>query len=81
MRGVEDECRLDATGIARSGQDDRADVLVGAASVIDERERSTENAVPVCFAHMVTFTRAVPILVYEPEAVTTLLPGMAGTVK
>jgi len=30
---------------------------------------------------MVTFTRAVPILVYEPQAVTTLSPGMAGTVK
>ena len=32
-------------------------------------------------AHTVTFTRAVPILVYEPEALTTLSPGMAGTVK
>jgi len=41
----------------------------------------TENAFPVCFAHMVTFTRAVPILVYEPQAVTTLSPEMAGTVK
>jgi len=30
---------------------------------------------------MVTFTRAVPILVYEPQAVTTFSPGMAGTVK
>jgi hypothetical protein len=30
---------------------------------------------------MLTFTRAVPILVYEPQAVTTLSPGMAGTVK
>jgi hypothetical protein len=30
---------------------------------------------------MVTFTRAVPILVYEPEALTTSSPGMAGTVK
>ena len=30
---------------------------------------------------MVTFTRAVPILVYEPEPVTTSSPGMAGTVK
>ena len=28
-----------------------------------------------------TFTRAVPILVYEPLALTTLSPGMAGTVK
>ena len=26
----------------------------------------TENAFPVCFAHMVTFTRAVPIFSYEP---------------
>ena len=30
---------------------------------------------------MVTFTRAVPILVYEPQPMTTLSPGMAGTVK
>jgi hypothetical protein len=30
---------------------------------------------------MVTFTRAVPILVYEPQPVTTLSPGMAGTMK
>ena len=26
----------------------------------------TEYAEPVCLAYMVTFTRAVPILVYEP---------------
>ncbi|HEY3879295.1 MAG TPA: hypothetical protein VGM12_11920 [Trebonia sp.] len=32
-------------------------------------------------AHTVTFTRAVPILAYEPEAVITLSPGMAGTLK
>ena len=30
---------------------------------------------------MVTFTREVPILLYEPWALTTLSPGMAGTVK
>jgi hypothetical protein len=41
----------------------------------------TENAFPVCFAHMVTFTRAVPIFSYEPWALTTLSPEMLGTVK
>jgi hypothetical protein len=41
----------------------------------------TEYAEPVCVAHMVTFTRAVPILVYVPWAATTLSPVMAGTVK
>jgi len=30
---------------------------------------------------MVTFTRAVPILVYEPEPVTTFSPAIAGTEK
>src|ERR1700733_7787676 len=30
---------------------------------------------------MVTLTRAVPILVYEPQPETTFSPGMAGTVK
>ena len=30
---------------------------------------------------MVTCTRVVPSFLYEPQAVTTLLPGMAGTVK
>jgi hypothetical protein len=30
---------------------------------------------------MVTFTTEVPVLVYEPQAVTMLSPGMAGTVK
>jgi hypothetical protein len=41
----------------------------------------TENACPVCVAHMVTFTRAVPIFSYVPCAATTLSPEMAGTVK
>src|SRR5580693_8158940 len=46
VRGVEDERILDATAIAGPGQDGCADILVGAASVIDKRDRSYRERAP-----------------------------------